>query len=148
MTLRLTSSSLAGMLRKLVAVGTSRLLAMLVAIAAAAPRIGWPDSSPAAAGVAAGAAADPTAGSAAGAGARVAAGGAGAGAAGGGAAGAGASTCFGAASPLPAGTALGRYPSKNSCHAGLTDSGSSRYCSYISSTSHELVPKRLLSDVV
>ena len=42
MTLRLTSSSFAGTSRKLVAVGTARLRAMLVAIAAAAPRIGSP----------------------------------------------------------------------------------------------------------
>src|SRR5829696_4863488 len=44
MTLRLTSSSLAGTLRKLVAVGTVRLRAMLAAIAAPAPRIGVPGS--------------------------------------------------------------------------------------------------------
>ncbi len=42
MTLRLTSSSLAGTLRKLVAVGTSRLASMLRTIAAPAPRIGLP----------------------------------------------------------------------------------------------------------
>ena len=44
-TLRLTSSSLAGTLRKLVAVGTVRLASMLRAIAAPAPRIGLPGSS-------------------------------------------------------------------------------------------------------
>ena len=41
---RLTSSSLAGTSRKLVAVGTSRLAAMLVAMSAAAPRSGSPGS--------------------------------------------------------------------------------------------------------
>src|SRR6478609_6779707 len=40
-TSRLTSSSLAGTSRKLVAVGTSRLASMLVTIRAAAPRSGW-----------------------------------------------------------------------------------------------------------
>ena len=45
MTLRLTSSSLAGTLRKLVAVGTARLASMLRAMAAPAPRIGFPGSS-------------------------------------------------------------------------------------------------------
>src|SRR6187200_2377694 len=45
MTLRLTSSSLAGTLRKLVAVGTVRLRAMLAAIVAPTPRIGVPGSS-------------------------------------------------------------------------------------------------------
>src|SRR6056297_3720399 len=44
-TLRLTSSSLAGTLRKLVAVGTVRLRSMLAAIAAPTPRIGLPGSS-------------------------------------------------------------------------------------------------------
>ena len=48
MTLRLTSTSLAGMLRKLVAVGTWRLRCMLAAMAAPAPRIGTPGSSVAA----------------------------------------------------------------------------------------------------
>src|SRR4051812_16965859 len=43
-TLRLTSSSLAGTLRKLVAVGTVRLRAMLAAIVAPTPLIGWPSS--------------------------------------------------------------------------------------------------------
>src|SRR5829696_8109131 len=46
MTRRLTSSSLAGTLRKLVAVGTSRLASMLVTMRAAAPRSGSPGSSP------------------------------------------------------------------------------------------------------
>src|SRR5688572_11018551 len=46
MTLRLTSRSLAGTLRNVVAVGTVRLFSMLVAIAAAAPLIGLPASSP------------------------------------------------------------------------------------------------------
>jgi hypothetical protein len=50
MTLRLTSSSLAGTLRKLVAVGTPRLRSMFWAIATPAPRIGSPISSPAGAG--------------------------------------------------------------------------------------------------
>src|SRR5688572_1663601 len=45
MTLRLTSSSLAGTLRKLVAVGTVRLRAMLAAIVALTPRMGVPGSS-------------------------------------------------------------------------------------------------------
>ena len=40
MTLRLTSSSLAGTSRKLVAVGTARLASMLATMRAAAPRIG------------------------------------------------------------------------------------------------------------
>src|SRR4051794_38744245 len=40
MTLRLTSSSLAGTSRKLVAVGTSRLASMLATMRAAAPRRG------------------------------------------------------------------------------------------------------------
>ena len=53
MTLRLTSSSLAGTLRNVVAVGTVRLFSMLVAIAAAAPLIGLPASpSPSVAGAA------------------------------------------------------------------------------------------------
>src|SRR5215213_4918015 len=43
-TLRLTSSSLAGTLRKLVAVGTVRLRAMLAAMVAPTPFIGWPGS--------------------------------------------------------------------------------------------------------
>src|SRR3954464_13678069 len=53
-TLRLTSSSLAGTLRKLVAVGTVRLRAMLAAIVAPTPLIGWPGSpgSPVATGAA------------------------------------------------------------------------------------------------
>ena len=55
MTWRLTSSSLAGTLRKLVAVGTVRLRSMLVAIAMPAPRIGSPGSSAGTAGAAAGA---------------------------------------------------------------------------------------------
>src|SRR3954470_17688693 len=50
MIFRLTSSSLAGTSRKLVAVGTVRLRSMLAAIAAPAPRIGSPISSCAAAG--------------------------------------------------------------------------------------------------
>src|SRR5215207_1077312 len=61
MTLRLTSSSLAGTFRKLVAVGTARLRTMLAAIAAPAPRIGSPSGGSGAttggAGAAAGAAA-------------------------------------------------------------------------------------------
>ncbi len=48
MTLRLTSSSLAGTSRKLVAVGTPRLASMLVTIRAAAPRRGSPGGSSAA----------------------------------------------------------------------------------------------------
>ena len=44
-TLRLTSSNFAGTLRKLVAVGTSRLACMFRTIAAPAPRIGLPLSS-------------------------------------------------------------------------------------------------------
>src|SRR6478735_4806292 len=43
-TWRLISSNLAGTLRKLVAVGTSRLLAMLLAMARPAPRINLPGS--------------------------------------------------------------------------------------------------------
>src|SRR5215204_4837073 len=42
MTLRLTSRSLAGTFRKLVAVGTSRLASMLATMRAAAPRRGSP----------------------------------------------------------------------------------------------------------
>ena len=45
MTLRFTSSNLAGTLRKLVAVGTVRLRSMFAAIAAPAPRMGLPGSS-------------------------------------------------------------------------------------------------------
>ena len=73
-TLRLTSSSLAGTTRKLVAVGTPRLASMFDTITAPAPRIGSPTSpaAPAAgAGAAAGAAA---AGSGVGAGAGAGAG--------------------------------------------------------------------------
>ena len=66
MTLRLTSSSLAGTLRKLVAVGTARLRSMLATIAAPAPRIGSPGSST---GVAAGSAGAPRRGRRRGAGA-------------------------------------------------------------------------------
>ena len=44
MTRRLTSSSLAGTLRKLVAVGTPRLRSMLATIMAPAPRMSWPAS--------------------------------------------------------------------------------------------------------
>src|SRR5215204_3188627 len=44
-TLRLTSSNLAGMSRKLVAVGTDRLRSMLAAMATLAPRMGSPTSS-------------------------------------------------------------------------------------------------------
>src|SRR4051812_39981834 len=44
MTLRFTSSNLAGTLRNDVAVGTERLRSMLEAIAAPAPRIGSPSS--------------------------------------------------------------------------------------------------------
>src|SRR3954447_5360956 len=46
MTRRLTSSSLAGTSRKLVAVGTSRLASMLATIRAAAPRSGWGSAAP------------------------------------------------------------------------------------------------------
>src|SRR5690348_11274342 len=49
--LRLTSSSLAGTGRTLVAVGTARLAAMFLTIAAPAPRIGSPAAGSAAAGV-------------------------------------------------------------------------------------------------
>ena len=45
MTLRLTSSSFAGMLRKLVAVGTSRLADMFLTIAAPTPLISSPGCS-------------------------------------------------------------------------------------------------------
>src|SRR5690349_948423 len=44
MTRRLTSSSLAGTLRKLVAVGTARLRSMFATTAAPAPRLGSPGS--------------------------------------------------------------------------------------------------------
>ncbi len=62
MTRRLTSSSLAGTPRTLVAVGTSRLASMLATMRAAAPRRGTPSSSAVEAGFA-------LAGAAAGAGA-------------------------------------------------------------------------------
>src|SRR6188472_675766 len=75
MIFRLTSSSLAGTSRKLVAVGTPRLRSMLATISAPAPRIGFP-TGPASEAAAAG----PAAGSgAAGAGAVATAGGGGAG---------------------------------------------------------------------
>ena len=48
MTRRLTSSSLAGTSRKLVAVGTPRLASMLATMRAAAPRMGFASSSTAA----------------------------------------------------------------------------------------------------
>ena len=148
MTLRLTSSSLAGTLRKLVAVGTVRLRSMLAAIAAAAPfsdgaglgagggrgggcgRVGGPGGL---GGVAGGGSVTGSAGIGVAAG-RSAAGeevsrmspeifpgslGGTRGAAG--------------AAPLPL--------AKNSRHDSLTESGSSSYCSCISSTSQELAPK-------
>jgi hypothetical protein len=95
MTRRFTSSSLAGTLRKLVAVGTWRLASMFWTILAATPRSGWPgaSSSVAAGGwvgwgragdgwAAAGAGAGAGAGAAAAAGAAAGEAGAGAGAAG------------------------------------------------------------------
>src|SRR5690606_30342455 len=148
MTRRLTSSSLAGTSRKLVAVGTPRLASMLATMRAAAPRSGSPGSSrpsfpafPAAAG--AGAAV-----------ARAGASGAGVAGAGAGAVGAGA-----AAAPPGAGGAVAwpsvagdgragaawspsrRESAKNSCPLSLTELGFSRYCSYISSTSQALGPR-------
>src|SRR6476659_331614 len=85
MIFRLTSSSLAGMLRKLVAVGTARLRSMLATMSAPAPRIGFPTGSAAEV-----AAAGPAAGSGA-------AGGAGAAATAGGGGGAGVGAAAGAA---------------------------------------------------
>ena len=75
MTRRLTSRSLAGTSRKLVAVGTSRLAAMLATMRAPAPRMGSPTTSAGAAvGAAAGAgAASAVAGAVAAAGAAAAA---------------------------------------------------------------------------
>src|SRR3954468_14129159 len=58
MTLRLTSSSLAGTLRKLVAVGTSRLASMFLTITAPTPLINSPSWPGAGAGAAAGADSD------------------------------------------------------------------------------------------
>ena len=152
MTLRLTSSSLAGTLRKLVAVGTARLRSMLAAIAAAAPFSAVPGSSSttglAGAGLAGGAA---TLGVVVGAGAAA-----------GSAAGAGVAATGEEPSrtspevvPRSLGGAVGGrdgaapLPLANSSrHDSLTESGSSAYCSYISSTSQELAPKPLPSDVV
>src|SRR5262245_41273763 len=54
MTLRLTSRSLAGMFRKLVAVGTARLRSMLATMSAPAPRIGSPTGPGSAAGASGG----------------------------------------------------------------------------------------------
>src|SRR5215203_1564863 len=72
MTLRLTSSSFAGTLRKLVAVGTPRLRSMLATMTAPTPRMGDPvsgDVAGLAAGEVAGVAAAGVAGAAAGTGA-------------------------------------------------------------------------------
>ncbi len=75
MILRLTSSSLAGTWRKLVAVGTPRLASMFCTMRAAAPRIGSPSGSVgASAGAGAGAAAGAAAGAVAATGAGAAAG--------------------------------------------------------------------------
>src|SRR5688572_30264981 len=128
MTLRLTSSSFAGTLRKLVAVGTVRLRSMFAAIATPAPRIGSPASDPAlAAGVG---------DAAGGADCAIATGDAGAGATG---AGAAAGVADDVASPFPATSEWSSE--KNSRQDSLTASGSSRNWAYISSTSHEFAPK-------
>jgi hypothetical protein len=80
MTLRLTSSSLAGMSRKLVAVGTRRLVSMFSTMRAATPRSGSPGCSAFSVGAAgawaAGAGAGVAGAGAAGAGAGAGAGGA------------------------------------------------------------------------
>jgi hypothetical protein len=94
MTLRLTSSSLAGMSRKLVAVGTRRLVSMFSTMRAATPRSGWPGCS-ACSGF-----------SALAAGAGAAGAGCGAGAAGAGAAGAGAGGAMVPAALLATGVAI------------------------------------------
>jgi hypothetical protein len=121
MTRRLTSSSLAGTWRKLVAVGTSSEASMLVAVRAAAPRRGVGSASPAGAGALAlaraGAGADDAAASRFDAGAGFAAGGAGA--VGAGAAGVGA----GAGRPLAGGAPS---PAKYDRHSSGTDAGSER----------------------
>ena len=75
MIFRLTSSSLAGTSRKLVAVGTPRLRSMLATISAPAPRMGLPTGAAAVAGAAAGAAAGSGAAGGAGAAATVGGGG-------------------------------------------------------------------------
>src|SRR5262245_22243621 len=76
MTRRLTSRSLAGTSRKLVAVGTARLRSMLATTAAPAPRIGSPGSGAVAAGSVAGTGAAAGGAGVLGAGAAVGAGGA------------------------------------------------------------------------
>jgi hypothetical protein len=156
-TMRLSARSLAGTARTLVAVGTVSDRFMFLTTAAAAPRSG--DCDPAATGVLAaglsaafGCAALSWAGAAAGA----------AGLAGAGAAAAGAGVLAGLAAGAPsdgagfAGAACssrsppglpGRKSAKNSCQAWSTLAGSARYCWYISSTSHSLVPNPFTEEV-
>ncbi|CAB4805862.1 unannotated protein [freshwater metagenome] len=106
------------MLRKLVAVGTSRLLVMFAAMAAAAPRIGSPSAGATAAGAA-------VTGAAA------------AGAAAGGATGAGALAAKGAGA---AGATGSTSVWKNARQASLTELGSARYWARSSSTSQAFAP--------
>jgi hypothetical protein len=115
MTRRLTSSSLAGTWRKLVAVGTPSDDSMFVAVRAAAPRRGEASASPAGGGGAG-------LGAGAGAGAGFAAGAAGAGAAVGAGFGA-AGACVAASVPLVAGAPS---PAKYERHSSGTDAGSER----------------------
>ncbi len=140
MILRLTSSSLAGTSRKLVAVGTARLRSMLATMAAPAPRIGSPRS-PAGASGAGGAGAAAVGAGAVGAGADAPLAGA--------AVGGGAGMTAGAAGAVATATTACGGPAGSSGSPRRTPASSRsprtdrlRYCSYISSTSQALGPRR------
>src|SRR5690606_34069700 len=151
MTIRLSISNLAGIVRTLVAVGTARLASMLVAVRAAAPR-NLTSSAPSGTGGGAGL----RSGSfgAAGAGGLRGAFGGSTGFAGDGGAAALPFGAVGAALPvwgapgeagLPdAGRLSGRYSAKKFHQASSTELGSSRYFWYSSSTSHSLAPKSVI----